>query len=93
MKTKHESECAACFHAIAVLAELCAADPMVIIDKLVDFLWTEEEAQIMKGATEPGEEEPKIEINIGPEPSLADRNDYQAGYSAGLAEGHRAKGH
>ena len=45
-----EKEYAICFHAVSVLAKLCAASPNVIVDKLTGYLWDEKEAEGIKAS-------------------------------------------
>lgn len=45
---KHKQECTVIYHAISMLATLCAADENKIIEKLTGFLWDEKEAEMIK---------------------------------------------
>jgi hypothetical protein len=50
---RHKQECTVIYHAISMLATLCAADEKAIIKRLTGFLWDEDEAKMIKSNGKP----------------------------------------
>ena len=48
MGEKHKGECRTCWMLCCCLAQMCAADPATVVDKLTGYLWDEEEAGEIK---------------------------------------------
>jgi hypothetical protein len=52
MDKKHKSECRTCWMLCCALAQMCAADPVTVVDKLTGYLWDDEEGGEIKANAE-----------------------------------------
>ena len=62
--TQEEKEHLICRNAVAILAEMCAADEGQIIDLLTGYLWSEEEASKIRNIRKTGFDMSLIELAV-----------------------------
>jgi len=48
MNEKHKNECRVCWLLCCTLAQVCASDPLQVVDLLTGYLWDEQEAGEIK---------------------------------------------